>query len=101
MNTLTFDTQAYKRQMQTFPEISYEAYQQITDEAVRKDIAQKNKILQTDTYNRTMTHIKGDEKAKQQETFTFSMRKAPNERYIVVDGIRTALKKMLSCPITQ
>ncbi|MDR0607628.1 MAG: nicotinamide phosphoribosyltransferase domain-containing protein [Candidatus Peribacteria bacterium] len=100
MNTSTFDVQAYQRQMQTFPDITYEEYQTIMDEAVRKDIAKKNKIMQTDTYNRTMTHIKG-ERAKQSETFTFSLRRAPNERYIVIDGIRSVLKKMLSTPITQ
>jgi nicotinic acid phosphoribosyltransferase len=100
MNTPTFNLQTYKEQMKKFPEISFEEYQQITDEAVRKDIAKKNKIIQTDTYNRTMTHIKG-EKADQQETFTFSMRRIPNGRYNIVDGIRAKLKEMLEFPITQ
>ena len=47
-----FNLQEYKKQLNEFPNISYEDYQQITDEQVRQDIAKKNKILQTDTYNR-------------------------------------------------
>lgn len=101
MNTPTFDLQAYKRQLTAFPDISFDEYQQITDEAVRKDIAKKNKIIQTDTYNRTMTHIKGTSRSKLMETFTLSLRRAPNGSYNVIDGIRGALKKMLSTPITQ
>jgi hypothetical protein len=53
-----FNLENYKRQLNEFPNISYEDYQQITDEQVRQDIAKKNKILQTDTYNRTMNYIK-------------------------------------------
>jgi hypothetical protein len=53
-----FNLQEYKKQLNEFPNISYEDYQQITDEQVRQDIANKNKILQTDTYNRTMNYIK-------------------------------------------
>jgi hypothetical protein len=52
------DLKEYKKQLNEFPNISYEDYQQITDEQVRQDIAKKNKILQTDTYNRTMNYIK-------------------------------------------
>ncbi|MDR2541433.1 MAG: nicotinamide phosphoribosyltransferase domain-containing protein [Candidatus Peribacteria bacterium] len=100
MNTPTFNLQAYKEQMQAFPQITFEEYQQITDEAVRKDIAKKNKIIQTDTYNRTMTYIKG-ERANLLETFTLSLRRTPNGSYNVIDGIRGALKRMLSTPITQ
>lgn len=96
----TFNLQEYQRQLNEFPNISFEEYQQISDEKVRQDIASKNKIIQTDTYNRTMTHIKW-ERAKKIETFVFSMRKAPEDRFIVVDWIRKALKKMLSFPITQ
>ena len=96
----TFNLSDYQRQLNEFPNISYQEYQQLTDERVRQDIASKNKIIQTDTYNRTMKHIKG-ERAKKIETFTFSMRRAPEERFVVVDGIRKALKKMLSYPITQ
>ncbi|MDR2191223.1 MAG: hypothetical protein LBP53_08955 [Candidatus Peribacteria bacterium] len=99
MNTPTFDVQAYERKMQMFPTLTYEEYQAITNESVRQDISQRNKIIQTDTYNRPMTYIKG-ERAKQQETFTLSMRKSP-DIYIIIDGIRSALKKMLSYPITQ
>lgn len=54
----TFDTQAYKARLQEFPEISFEEYQEITDLQVRRDIAKKNKIIQTDAYNRTMNFLK-------------------------------------------
>jgi hypothetical protein len=53
-----FNFQDYKRKLNEFPAISYQEYQEIKDEQVRQDIAKKNKILQTDTYNRTMNHIK-------------------------------------------
>jgi hypothetical protein len=54
----TFDTKSYKARLQEFPEITFEEYQQITDLQVRRDIAKKNKIIQTDAYNRTMNFIK-------------------------------------------
>jgi hypothetical protein len=53
-----FNVKEYKEQLNQFPDITYDEYQQITDEQVRQDIAKKNKILQTDTYNRTMNYIK-------------------------------------------
>lgn len=96
-----FNLENYKRQLNEFPNISYEDYQQITDEQVRQDIAKKNKILQTDTYNRTMNYIKWDTRSHLIETFTFSMRKAPNWcSYIVVDWIRKMIKNLLWTPIT-
>ncbi|MEI8008991.1 MAG: hypothetical protein WCI00_06490 [bacterium] len=55
---MTFDTISYKAKLQEFPEITFEEYQQITDVHVRKDIAKKNKIIQTDAYNRTMNFLK-------------------------------------------
>ncbi|MEI8252423.1 MAG: hypothetical protein WCG25_01400 [bacterium] len=54
----TFDTKSYKARLQEFPDISYQEYQQITDLQVRRDIAKKNKIIQTDAYNRTMNFLK-------------------------------------------
>lgn len=97
---MTFNTASYKQQLQQFPDISYEDYKQITDLQVRKDIAKKNKIIQTDAYNRTMNHIKG-EKSHEQETFTMSFRRSPNKEYVVVDGIRSTLKDILGIQITQ
>ena len=38
----------------------------------------KNKIVQTDTYNRTMTHLKSEEKRNTIETYTLTLRKTPN-----------------------
>ena len=97
-----FNLQEYKKQLNEFPNISYEDYQQITDEQVRQDIAKKNKILQTDTYNRTMNYIKWSARSNLLETFTFSMRRAPNwSSYIVVDWIRKMIKNLLWTPITQ
>jgi hypothetical protein len=69
---------------------------------VRQDIANKNKILQTDTYNRTMNYIKWSARSNLLETFTFSMRRAQNwSRYIVVDWIRKMIKNILWTPTTQ
>jgi hypothetical protein len=55
---MTFNATQYKEQLEAFPEITFEEYQQITDLKIRRDIAKKNKIIQTDAYNRTMDHIK-------------------------------------------
>ena len=97
-----FNFQDYKKKLNEFPNISYQEYQEIKDEQVRQDIAKKNKILQTDTYNRTMNHIKWSAKSNLVETFTFSMRRAPEwSSYIVVDGIRKMIKNLFSYPITQ
>ena len=96
-----FNIQEYKDKLQEFPEISYEEYQQITDLQVRKDIAKKNKIVQTDAYNRTMNFLKGEKKSKQRETFSLSFRRSPNKEYVVVDGIRSTLKDILGIKISQ
>lgn len=97
-----FNLQEYKSQLNEFPDITYREYQDITDEQVRQDIAKKNKILQTDTYNRTMNFIKGPVRSNLIETFTFSMRKAPEwSTYIVVDWIRKMIKNLFWTPITQ
>lgn len=97
---MTFNTQSYKEQLQQFPDITYQEYQQITDLQVRRDIAKKNKIIQTDSYNRTMNFLKKD-KSNEQETFTMSFRRSPNNRYVVVDGIRSTLKDILGIKISQ
>ena len=55
---MTFNAKNYKEQLQQFPEITFDEYQEITDLQVRKDIAKKNKIIQTDSYNRTMNFLK-------------------------------------------
>lgn len=96
----TFDTKSYKARLQEFPEISYQEYQQITDLQIRRDIAKKNKIIQTDAYNRTMNHLKW-EKSYKRETFSLSFRRSPNKQYVVVDGIRSTLKDILWIKITQ
>jgi len=100
--TKAFDINEYKRRLNEFPRISYEEYKKIRDEKVRQDIAEKNKLLQTDTYNRTMNHIKWRVRSDMIETFTFTMRKAPEwSSYIVVDWIRKMIKNLFWTPITQ
>ena len=96
----TFNAQSYKQQLQQFPEITFEQYQQITDLQVRRDIAKKNKIIQTDAYNRTMNFLKW-ERGKLIETLTLSFRRSPNTSYNIVDGIRSTLKDILWVKITQ
>ena len=55
---MTFNATTYKQQLQAFPKITFDEYQEITDLQIRKDIAKKNKIIQTDAYNRTMNFVK-------------------------------------------
>lgn len=97
---MTFNATTYKQQLQAFPKITFDEYQEITDLQIRKDIAKKNKIIQTDAYNRTMNFVKW-ERSRKQETFTLSFRRSPNKQYVVVDGIRSALKDILEIQITQ
>ena len=100
--TQAFNVNEYKRRLNEFPDITYEEYKKITDEQVRQEIAKKNKILQTDTYNRTMNYIKWRTRSDMIETFTFSMRRAPEwSTYIVVDWIRKMIKNLFWTPITQ
>ena len=97
-----FNVAEYKRRLNDFPDITYAQYQEITDEQVRQDIAKRNKILQTDSYNRTMNYVKWRARSDMIETFTFSMRKAPEwSTYIIVDWIRKMIKNLFSTPITQ
>ena len=99
---LTFNAVEYKKKLNEFPNITFDEYQNITDEQLRQDIAKKNKILQTDTYNRTMNFIKWPVRSNLVETFTFAMRRAPEwSTYIVVDWIRKMIKNLFSYPITQ
>lgn len=96
----SFNLESYKEQLNQFPQISYEEYQQITDLQLRKDIAKKNKIIQTDSYNRTMNYLKGPDWSKE-EAYTLSLRRSPNKKYVVVDGIRNQIKGLFSTPIAQ
>ena len=100
MENAPFDKQAYINSTQTFPNITFDEFQSITDLELRKDIISKNKILQTDTYNRTMSHMRW-EKWKEIETFTLTFRKSPNNSYNVIHGVRNTLQKLFSQPITQ
>ena len=91
---MAFNIQEYKQQLQVFPEITFEEYQQITDLQVRRDIAKKNKIIQTDAYNRTMTDLRG-ERGMRRETFTLSFRRSPNKKFRKALGKRIRELRLL------
>ncbi|MBP8016419.1 DUF5598 domain-containing protein [Candidatus Gracilibacteria bacterium] len=95
-----FDLYDYKRKMNAFPTITYKEFEEITDLQVREDIAKKNKIVSTDTYNRTMTYLKGD-KVRETETFTLTFRRSPNNIYNVIYGVRKIIKSILETEFTQ
>lgn len=97
----TFNWKAHKEQLNAFPDITFEEYNKIPDLQVKTDIGKKNKIVLTDTYNRTMTNVKGEERIGKMETYTMTFRKSPNGVYNIVDGVRTELKKIFSGRITQ
>lgn len=83
-----------------FPEgLTYEDFLQLPDE-LREEIVQKNKILQTDTYNRTMNHCKGD-RWSDRETYVLQMRKA-EKGYLIAAGIRRHIQNAVGrSPVTQ
>lgn len=96
-----FDVSAYAEARFDFPPVSYAEFEAIDDLDLRKEIAGLNKILLTDTYDRTMAHTRG-ERGKSVETYTMTFRKslyegAPN----VVYGVRNLVKRILARPITE
>ena len=86
----------YERYM-TFPEIDYEQFAQLPED-LRRQIVQKNRILQTDTYNRTMCEAKGSE-WKAEETYILQMRRA-RDGYLIAHGIRAQIEKIAQLKIT-
>lgn len=98
--TINFERE-YKQKHFAFPEINFQDFEEIQDLRIRKDIAKKNKIVSTDTYNRTMTHLKWEEKKNTMETYTMTLRKSPNGLYNVVYGIKKIIDDILLMPITQ
>ena len=101
METIPNFEREYRQKHFAFPEIKFQEFEQIQDLKIRKDIAKKNKIVQTDTYNRTMTHLKWEEKKNTIETYTLTLRKTPNWFYNLVYGIKKIIDDILSLPITQ
>ncbi|EKE27469.1 MAG: hypothetical protein ACD_3C00205G0022 [uncultured bacterium (gcode 4)] len=98
---LKFDVESYKERQMSFPEISFQEYREIDDMEIRKEIAMKNKILSTDAYNRTMTHLKWEEKARSTETYTLTFRKSPNSVFNIVYWVRNIIKKIIAKKFTQ
>ncbi len=95
-----FDASSYAEARFAFPEISFEEFQSIDDLDLRKEIAGLNKILLTDTYNRTMAHTRG-ERGSKEETYTLTFRKALYaDSPIVVYGVRNIVKRILGRKIS-
>lgn len=96
-----FDVSAYADARFDFPPISYSEFEEIEDLDLRKEIVGLNKILLTDTYNRTMAHTRG-ERGKSVETYTMTFRKSLYEGLpTVVYGVRNLVKRILARPITE
>jgi nicotinate phosphoribosyltransferase len=98
MNAAETTTQEslYQRYM-AFPEIPYQDFLSLPED-LRRTIVQRNRILQTDTYNRTMGHIKGPE-WKTPETYILQMRRA-HEGYLIAHGIRAQIEKIARMKIS-
>lgn len=92
MNTLEYAPQQETR-------LTYEQFQELADWDRMKIIAE-NRVLNTDTYNRTMDYLRGPEGWKEEETYTLQMRKSPYG-YLVAAGIEDAIGELTSKPITQ
>lgn len=96
---MAFDLDAYRAGLRRFPDISYAEFRAIPDDDVRLDIARRNKVISTDTYNRTMSHVRG-ERGLLPEAYTLTFRRAPNDRFLVACGIRRAVAEAVGSPIT-
>ncbi|MCA9309137.1 DUF5598 domain-containing protein [Candidatus Saccharibacteria bacterium] len=79
--------------------ITYEEFKTLPDWQ-RMEIAAKNRVINTDTYNRTMNFLRGPEGWREQETYTLQMRRSPFN-YLVVSGVEDAVAELTSQPITQ
>lgn len=65
---------------------------------LRLKIVENNRVLQTDTYNRTMDYIEGPE-GQMNATYALQLRRSPHG-YIMAMGMRN-IAEQLSLPITQ
>ncbi len=82
-----------------FPEsLNYKEFLELPD-YLREQIVCRNRILQTDTYNRTMDKAKGED-WKNEETYILQLRKSPHN-YLITTGIPRQLHKIFSLPISQ
>ncbi len=81
-----------------FPDdVSYADFLGLPDD-MREEIVKRNRVLQTDTYNRTMSHAKGEEWSVP-ETYVLQCRRAPHG-FLITDGVRKCLNSLFRLPIT-
>lgn len=99
-HTRGFNVRAYEQLLNTFPDITFAQFCELDDISVRQEIIKRNKILQTDTYNRTMWFLRW-EKWKKVETFSLSLRRSTNDKYNIVYWVQKILKEVFGTPITQ
>ncbi len=74
--------------------------QEIQYDYERMEQAAKNRIINTDTYNRTMDYLRGPEGWREEETYVLQMRRSPHG-YLVACGIEDAVNELVTQPITQ
>jgi nicotinate phosphoribosyltransferase len=96
---MPFQLESYRDRLRQFPAITYAEFRGIPDDDVRLDIARKNKVISTDTYNRTMNHIKGP-RGRRPEAYTLTFRRSGNGRYLVANGVRRAVQEALGPSFT-
>ncbi len=82
-----------------FPDdLTYEEFLSFP-QRLREEIAEKNRIIQTDTYNRSMAHCK-QELWSAGENYVLQLRRAPRG-YLIASGIRRHIENAVGMPITQ
>lgn len=94
---MPFDLDAYREARRTFPDIASAEFREIPDDDVRLDVARRNKVLSTDTSNRTMNRIKvavGSGKAAIPGRLNVELR--ADERVIVLDDDPVAGRRLLT-----
>lgn len=98
-----------------FPEITFAEFKQLPL-SIRSSIIARNRIVNTDTYNRTMAHLNGElfksaeatPEAKEKNsrmggapaTFTLQMRRSPFE-YLVAAGVQDMVEELTTLPISK
>lgn len=92
------DKALQKRYFDFPPHLTYDTFTKLSPE-VRQAILSTNPIIRTDTYNRTMEHLSGNE-WKTPATYVLQMRHA-DRGYLITAGVEDAVRKVSQTTITQ
>lgn len=90
----------------SFPEITFQEFKALPYK-IQKDLIARNRIINTDTYNRTMDELSSKlldssvtTKVHNEATFTLQMRRSPFG-YLVANGVHDMVEELTLLPISK